>query len=86
MTREEAITFFVYKNSQSDQETEAIKLAIVALAQPELKEGEWIHINRLDAEYDECSCCHAKQKNGSPWMSYCPDCGAKLKRAKIKYS
>lgn len=81
MTKVEAIEFFVNKETLSSEENEAVKMAIVALAQPEPKKGKWIHINRLEAEYDECSCCRAHEKHGSPWYSYCPYCGAQLERA-----
>lgn len=81
MTREEAIEKLTFLRDNacnyyfSDEDEDALTMAIEALKHPEPKKGKWIDAREYCSEF-MCSNCHRLNRNNT--YNFCPDCGARM--------
>ena len=83
MTREEAIEKLEdldnCYNSLSDEDKEAIDMAIEALKQPEQKKGKWMcHDAKEGFLIKKYTCSICNWYSGTQKTNFCPNCGAKM--------
>lgn len=91
MTREEAIEWLELAKLQAIAQGEspegrlckAYSMAIEALKQPEQKNGKWIVTGTFD-DFLKCSCCGYRKPWNQDIFNFCPNCGAKMDKEKLK--
>lgn len=92
MTREEAIKILKSKMDGSVDTSyewaETVRMAIEALA--DKPTGKWVNREKCQVDEDAyevatCSECGAEITIEYPYDSYCPNCGADMRKPKLQY-